>query len=133
MDAQTWGTGPVGGGRSVTARLSAPSTISDTRAVGPLSQYYIFENHWCGTVDEQTVTVFAGALKGRRSQGILVVRSMPKDVGRVGGRQFLGPRGGGVLRILDSQGSRLKVGTKCGGTFWFDASPSVQTSALQTA
>jgi hypothetical protein len=87
-------------------------------AVAP--EFYRFNSRFDGIVNGQRVTVFAGSLRGDPLKGVLLVRALPADEGRRGGRHIGGPAGCGTLRLVGWTGTRLKTIASNGDAIWFD-------------
>jgi len=82
--------------------------------------FYRFNSRWDGVVNGQRVTVFAGCLRGNPKQGVMLVRSLPKDEARKAGRHIDGPAGSGSLRLVGWAKNRLKVLAENGDSVWFE-------------
>lgn len=83
-------------------------------------EIYRFNSRFDGVVRGQRVTVFAGSLRGDPRQGVLLVRVLPMDEGRRGGRHYSAPKGCGTLRLVGWSGDRLKLIARSGESIWFE-------------
>jgi len=81
--------------------------------------YYHFNSRFDGVIGGQRVTVFAGALRGDPTQGVLLVRALPAD-GKRRGRQINGPAGAGTLKLVGSKNGRMQVLAQRGDSIWVD-------------
>jgi hypothetical protein len=83
-------------------------------------EFYRINNKWTGWVDGQRVTVYAGSLRHNPAKGVLVLRCLPHDSRRIGGKHCTVPQNGGALEIVECRGARLRVAMAKGGSFWFE-------------
>jgi hypothetical protein len=84
------------------------------------SEFYNLTNKWSGTIDGQRVIVYAGCMRHNRTKGVLVLRRLPADARHVSGKHCTVPEHGGVLEIIESRGTRLRIAMAKGGSFWFE-------------
>ena len=92
-------------------------------------EFYRMTNCWRGTLDGKHVTVFAGALRHNPDKGVLILRTLPADSRRIGGRQCTIPAGSGALEITEVRGNRLRIAMANGGCFWFELPASLRQVA----
>ena len=92
-------------------------------------EFYRITNKWSGTVEGRHVTVYAGSLRHNPAKGVLVMRTLPLDSRRVGGRHCTVPENGGALEIVESRGTRLRIEMANGGSFWFEIPRRVSLAA----
>ena len=92
-------------------------------------EFYDLTNKWSGTVEGQHVTVYAGALRHNQAKGILVLRTLPRDSRRIGGKHCVVPQNCGALEIVESRGARLRIAMANGGFFWFEIPRTLRAAA----
>lgn len=92
-------------------------------------EFYALTNRWTGIVNGKHTTIFAGALRHNQTKGVLVLRSLPADSKRVGGRHCTVPANSGALRIVERQGNRLLISMQRGGYFWYDLPIALRQAA----
>lgn len=84
------------------------------------AEFYRITNKWSGVVEGRHVTVYAGSLRHNPDKGVLVMRMLPLDIRRIGGRHCTVPQNGGALEIVECHGTRLRIAMANGGSFWFE-------------
>ena len=92
-------------------------------------EFYQLCNRWQGIVDGKHVTVYAGALRHNPARGVLLMRSLPADSRRLGGRHCRIPPNCGALEIIEVRGNRLRVAMANGGDFWFEIPAALRQAA----
>jgi hypothetical protein len=80
------------------------------------SAEYIITNGWQELIDENYVTVFAGALTSNRKQGVLIVEM--ESPFRF--RQYITPDQSGEIKISSAKGFRLVLVSSNNKTYYFD-------------
>ena|SRR5579872_3987605 len=91
--------------------------------------FYKMRNCWKGVVDGKQVIVYAGALRHNAAKGVLVMRTLPTDSRRIGGRHCVIPAGSGALQIVEVRASRLRISMEKGGSFWFEIPGALNKAA----
>lgn len=100
-----------------------PSVLAGVEKCGSTelpAEFYRIVNKWSGTVEGRHVTVYAGCLRHNPAKGVLVMRTLPLDSRRVGGRHCTVPQNAGALEVVESHGTRLRIAMASGGSFWFE-------------
>lgn len=100
-----------------------PAMLAGLEKCGPGElppEFYRINNKWSGTVEGRRVTVYAGSLRHNPAKGVLVMRTLPLDSRRMGGRHCTVPENGGAFEIVESRGTRLRIAMGNGGSFWFE-------------
>jgi hypothetical protein len=92
-------------------------------------EFYRLTNKWSGIVEGRHVTVYAGCLRHNPAKGVLVLRTLPTDSHRVSGKHCTVPQDGGVLEIVESRGTRLRIAMAKGGSFWYEIPVALRTAA----
>lgn len=91
--------------------------------------FYKMKSRWRGIVDGRHVAIYAGALRHNPAKGVLVMRTLPSDSRRIGGRHCSIPAESGALQIVEVRGNRLRITMDNGGSFWFEIPRTLRTAA----
>ncbi len=92
-------------------------------------EFYSLTNRWSGVVDGRHLTVYAGALRHNPAKGVLVLRRLPADSKRIGGKHCMVPRDSGALEIVECRSNRLRIAMANGGHFWFELPHALRKAA----
>ena len=84
------------------------------------AEFYRLTTKWSGALEGRHVTVYAGCLRHNPAKGVLVLRTLPADSKRVGGKHCTVPENSGALEIVESSGSGLRIRSASGKQFWFE-------------
>lgn len=93
------------------------------------AEFYRLTNKWSGMVEGRQVIVYAGSLRHNPDKGVLVLRTLPLDSRRIGGKHCTVPQDGGVLEIVESRGTQLRIAMAKGGSFWFEIPQGLRKAA----
>jgi hypothetical protein len=85
---------------------------------------YVFVNRWTGMVGGRHVTVYAGSYAGAPSRGLVLVKTVSRDLRDVQAREYPAPPGVGALRITSKDDSRLSLRDSTSGRLIFDVALS---------
>jgi hypothetical protein len=89
---------------------------------------YLTNNSWSGTVDNEPITIFAGAVGGNSSQGVVIVESVNAN-GSTTLTPFVSPTANGTLTIESIKSNVLTLTSSGGGVFQFDANSDAFTGS----
>ena len=92
-------------------------------------EFYRMTNCWRGSINGKHVSVYAGALRHNPAKGVLIMRTLPADTRRIGGRHCSIPADSGALEITEVRGNRLRIAMANGGCFWFELPQSLRQVA----
>jgi hypothetical protein len=107
--------------RAPAANDAWPSGIINDGGPAPLpAELFVTHNMWQDVIDGQHVSVYAGSERADPSQGMLVVFITSLDLQSHRSETYRTPAKRGALRVVGTDGLRLKLSAASGGTVVFD-------------
>ena len=79
---------------------------------------FVAQNVWVGLVNDEWISLYAGALRSDPKQGALLLVTVRPD--QVTEERFMVPLSNGALTVESANVQRLRLVSTSGATFWFD-------------